>query len=383
MARLPRHGRIVLVTDSNLRQAAFRMSADLNVSSGRIALQGALTARELGSLWGRAVRASAAASGAALVIDLSEVQHFDSSGAALVLAMERRHGGGVTITGADAPAQALLAQLRGVKLPADGPRAKPRPAPLFAGLRKGWRTRVVFFGETLLALGALPANLRLLRRSDFGAIAERAGLQAVLLVLALGFLIGMILAFQSAVPMRQFGADLYVADLVTIALCRELGPLLVAVILAGRTGSAYAAELGTMRVNDEISALVTMGVNPTIMLVLPRIAAAMLVMPALTVAMDAAGLAGMASVLMAFGYPLAAIKLHVAIASAPRDFLEGLAKGIIFAAAVAFIGCRAGLTASGGPRAVGQAATAAVVGGIVATVALDGLFAIILYRLAL
>ncbi|WP_244890748.1 MlaE family ABC transporter permease [Acidocella aminolytica] len=229
----------------------------------------------------------------------------------------------------------------------------------------------------------MPVNLRLLRRSDFGVIAERAGLQALPLVLVLGFLIGMILAFQSAVPMRQFGADLYVADLVTIALCRELGPLLVAVILAGRTGSAYAAELGTMQVNDEISALVTMGINPTTMLVLPRIAAAMMVMPALTVAMDAAGLTGMASVLAAFGYPFSAIKAHITILSAPGDFLQGLLKGVVFAAAVALIGCRAGLTASGGPRAVGQAATAAVVGGIVATVLLDGLFAVILYRLHL
>ena len=363
------------------------MPSDLTISAGRIGLQGTLTARQLGSLWGKAMHASAAAAGAGLVIDLSQVSKLDSSGAALILAMERRHGGTVEITGADAPAQALLAQLRAVKLPVEAPvnapRAKPKSGALLAGFRQSWRTRIGFFGETLLALYALPANLRLLRRSDFGVIAERAGAQAVLLVLALGYLIGMILAFQSAVPMRQFGADLYVADLVTIALCRELGPLLVAVILAGRTGSAYAAELGTMRVNDEISALVTMGVNPAIMLVLPRIAAAMLVMPALTVVMDAAGLAGMGSVLMAFGYPFAAIKAHIAIASAPADFVQGLVKGVVFAAAVAFIGCRAGLTASGGPRAVGQAATAAVVGGIVATVGLDGLFSIILYRLHL
>lgn len=345
-------------------------------------MQGALTARELGPLWGRAMRASAGAAGAGLVIDLSAVRKLDSSGAALILAMERRHGGAVEITGADASGQALLAQLRAVKLPETAP-AKRKSTPILAGFWKGARTRISFLGEALLALIALPANLRLLRRSDFGVIAERAGLQAMPLVLALGYLIGMILAFQSAVPMRQFGADLYVADLVTIALCRELGPLLVAVILAGRTGSAYAAELGTMRVNDEISALETMGISPSIMLVLPRIAAAMLVMPALTVAMDAAGLAGMASVLMAFGYPAAALKSHIAIASAPADFLQGLAKGVVFAAAVALIGCRAGLTASGGPRAVGQAATAAVVGGIVATVVLDGLFAIILYRLNL
>jgi phospholipid/cholesterol/gamma-HCH transport system permease protein len=358
------------------------MQADLKVSAGRIILQGALTARGLGTLWQRATRAAADAADARLEIELSDVKKLDSSGAALILAMERRHGGEVEIIGADPASLALLAQLRGASRPPQTTLLPAKP-PFWHGLRKSWWTRIAFFGATLTAVLALPVNLRLLRRSDFGVIAERAGLQALPLVLVLGFLIGMILAFQSAVPMRQFGADLYVADLVTIALCRELGPLLVAVILAGRTGSAYAAELGTMQVNDEISALVTMGINPTTMLVLPRIAAAMMVMPALTVAMDAAGLTGMASVLAAFGYPFSAIKAHITILSAPGDFLQGLLKGVVFAAAVALIGCRAGLTASGGPRAVGQAATAAVVGGIVATVLLDGLFAVILYRLHL
>lgn len=343
-------------------------------------MQGALTARQLGSLWARAMDACAQEKEAQLRIDLAGVTKLDSSGAALILTMERRHEGAVEITGADAKAQALLTQLREALPPGPLPKTVPQKTAMLAGLRKNLKTRIEFFGETLLGLLALPAQMRLLRRSDFMAITQRAGAQALFLVLALGFLIGMILAFQSAVPMRQFGADLYVADLVTIALCRELGPLLVAVILAGRTGSAYAAELGTMRVNDEISALTTMGINPVVMLVLPRIAAAMLVMAPLTTVMDAAGIAGMASVLKAFGYPFAAIKLHIAISSAPADFLQGLIKGVVFAGAVALIGCRAGLTASGGPRAVGEAATAAVVGGIVASVALDGLFAILMYR---
>ena len=134
------------------------------------------------------------------------------------------------------------------------------------------------------------------REDLFFRLADRAGLQALPLVLMLGFLIGMILAFQSAIPMRQYGADLYVANLVALSLFRELGPLLVAVILAGRTGSAFAAELGTMQVNEEIAALTTMGIDVETMLVLPRMAAAMLVMPGLVVAMDIAGLLGMAFV---------------------------------------------------------------------------------------
>lgn len=359
------------------------MQTNLTLSSGCVAFRGELTSRVLGPLWVQAMAASAQAAEAALVIDLSDVSRLDSSGAALILAMERQHGQNVEISGATERDTALLAQMRQA-LPPPTQAATPPPRATGSGsFLKNWRMRIAFFGAVLQAFASLPLNMRLLRRSDFAHLAQRAGAQALLLVLSLGFLIGMILAFQSAVPMRQFGADLYVADLVTIALCRELGPLLVAVILAGRTGSSYAAELGTMRVNDEISALSTMGINPLVMLVLPRIVAAVLVMPVLTVAMDAAGLMGMSSVLVAFGYPLSAIKAHIAIASAPSDFIQGLLKGLVFAAAVAIIGCRAGLTAKGGPRAVGEAATSAVVGGIVATVLLDGLFAVILYRLHL
>lgn len=212
-------------------------------------------------------------------------------------------------------------------------------------------------------------------------IMNRSGLQALPLVIVLGVLFGMILAFQSAIPMRQFGADIYVAGLVAISLFRELGPLLVAVILAGRTGSTFAAELGTMQVNEEIAALKTMGIDPETMLVPPRVGAAMTVMPGLIAALDIAGLFGMAIVLMILGYPPAAIIAQIKGTSNPTDLFLGLSKGTVFAYAVAMIGCRAGLTASGGPHAVGEAATSAVVGGIVATVLLDGLFAVFSCRL--
>ena len=122
----------------------------------------------------------------------------------------------------------------------------------------------------------------MLRWSDLLRYIDQAGVRSLPLVLMLGYLIGLILAFQSAVPMRRFGADIFVANLVALSLVRELGPLLAAVILAGRTGSAFAAEIGTMKVNEEVDALITMGLDPMTMLVLPRIIAAMLVMPVLT-----------------------------------------------------------------------------------------------------
>ena len=223
----------------------------------------------------------------------------------------------------------------------------------------------------------------MLRMPDLLRYIDQAGVRSLPLVLMLGYLIGLILAFQSAVPMRRFGADIYVSNLVAISLVRELGPLLAAVILAGRTGSAFAAEIGTMKVNEEVDALMTMGLDPMTMLVLPRIFAAMLVMPVMTLALDLAGMLGMTTVMLGFGFPLVTITRQVQNWVDAGDVYGGLFKAVCFGLAVAAIGCRAGLGTGVGPRAVGLSTTAAVVGGIVATILLDGVFAVIFYRLDL
>jgi phospholipid/cholesterol/gamma-HCH transport system permease protein len=341
---------------------------------------GPLTARAIAPLWSRAM--TAANTPDTLTLDVAQAEMIDTSGAALLLAIERAHQQAITWHGLTEAQTKLLTQLRAA-LPQGAP---IMPAPATIARRSLWRTlliRVGFFGETILATLALPRKLRFLRGAEFFRLADRAGIQAVPLVAMMGFLIGMILAFQSAIPMRQFGAEIYVAALVAISLFRELGPLLAAVILAGRTGSAFAAELGTMRVNEEVDALVTMGVDPETMLVIPRMAAAMLVMPALTLGIDIAGLLGMGFVMMILGFPPDAVIGQVQMATSPHDLLLGLFKSLVFGAAIGLIGCRAGLTAGGGPRAVGEAATSAVVGGIVAIILLDGLFAVIFYRLGL
>jgi phospholipid/cholesterol/gamma-HCH transport system permease protein len=192
---------------------------------------------------------------------------------------------------------------------------------------------------------------------------------------------GLILAFQSSIPLRRFGAEIFIVNLVAISLLRELGPLLTAVILAGRTGSAYAAELGTMVVNDEVAAIQTMGIDPVTMLVLPRLAACMLVVPGLTLLLEVSGLIGMAVVMRVLGFPPVAVLNQVLLSVRLSDLFGGLLKAVCFGGAVAMIGCRRGLGAGLGPRAVGQAATAAVVGGIFSTILLDGVFTILYYRL--
>jgi phospholipid/cholesterol/gamma-HCH transport system permease protein len=352
-----------------------------------LAFSGRLDTGGTARIWRATLRAARAARGQPLAFDLAGLTDLDMTGAALLATAEAAHGEPAAVTGAGTKAAALLARARaaGARPPAAAPR--PRRRPLLAALGTPVWTSVAgglaFLGEAVIATLRLPARRRMFRLRDVLREADQAGFRALPLVLLLGYLIGLILAFQSSIPMRQFGADIFVANLVSISLLRELGPLLAAVILAGRTGSAFAAEIGTMKVNQEVDALVVMGLDPMTLLVLPRMAAALLVMPVLTLLLDFAGLLGMTTVMTGFGYTLPAIQHQVESAATVRDLAGGLVKAAVFGVAVAAIGCRSGLGTGIGPRSVGFSATAAVVGGIVATIALDGLFALLFYRLGL
>ena len=350
-----------------------------------LVLAGRLDAEGAGALWRQAMRAAAHAPGRTLAFDLGAVSFCDVGGATFLAALEAAHGEAAELIGADERVVALLRRARSVGVGSAGSQPVPWPTMrdvVAAGLELV-AASIAFLGEAALAVLRLPARRRMLRLPDLLRYADDAGLKSMPLILMLGYLIGLILAFQSAVPMRRYGADIFVANLVAISLLRELGPLLAAVILAGRTGSSFAAEIGTMKVNEELDALKTMGLDPMTMLVLPRVIAAMLVMPAMTLALDVAGLLGMATVMRGFGFPLVTVARQVQDWVTTTDLFGGLFKAVCFGIAVAAIGCRAGLGTGVGPRAVGLSTTAAVVGGIVATIALDGVFALVFYRLRL
>jgi phospholipid/cholesterol/gamma-HCH transport system permease protein len=362
-----------------------RLSVKEGTGEVVLAISGQLDARGAGAIWTPALRAATRARKHALAFDLSATTLCDLDGATMLAAAEAAHGGAARLTGASERTAALLARARtGLAAPVVPPTASS--AGLGAALGSGLAAAgnaVGFLGETAIAVVRFPGRRRMLRLGDLLLYIEQSGTRSLPLAILLGYLMGLILAFQSAVPMRRFGADLFVADLVTIGLVRELGPLLAAVILAGRTGSAFAAEIGTMKVNEEVDALATMGIDPTTYLVLPRLAAVMLAMPVVTLVLELAGLLGMTTVMGLFGFPLVTVVRQVQNAATLVDLLGGLAKSMAFGLAVAAIGCRAGMATGVGPRAVGHSATAAVVGGIVATIALDGLFALLFFRLGL
>jgi phospholipid/cholesterol/gamma-HCH transport system permease protein len=245
------------------------------------------------------------------------------------------------------------------------------------------RAQIGFLGETAWKLSSALVHPGQIRWGDAVLTAEKAGADGVAITALLGFLIGLILAFQSTLAMAMFGAQIYTADLVVIATFRELGPLITCFVLASRSGSAFAAELGTMKVNEEIDALKTMGIDPVRFLVLPRMIAAVFVAPLLTLFNDLLALVGCFVVMLAIGFAPVVVVDQIHQAANLTDLVGGLAKTLVFGGLIAEIGCLRGLQTGIGASAVGNAATRAVVSGIVAIVAVDGVFAVVYYFLGI
>ncbi len=246
---------------------------------------------------------------------------------------------------------------------------------------QGWDGILGFFtflGQNLLALVSLIRGRAQFRWADAFLVMEQTGPQALGIVALINFMVGLILAFVGAVELERFGASVYVADLVGIATVREMGCLMTGIILCGRTGAAFAAQLGTMKVNEEINALQTFGLSPIEFLVLPRMVALLLMMPFLCIFADLISIAG--------GYLVSVSMLDISSteyinrtiqAIELKSFLLGIFKGTFFGFLVAYTGCLRGMQSGQTAAAVGQATTRAVVSGITAIVASDGIFAVL------
>jgi phospholipid/cholesterol/gamma-HCH transport system permease protein len=235
-----------------------------------------------------------------------------------------------------------------------------------------------FIGEAFLTFIKLCRGKARYRSSDLALTIQESGAQALPIVSLISLLIGLILAFVGAVQLEQFGAQIYVANLVGLGMIREMGAMMTAVIMAGRTGAAFAAQIGTMQVNQEIDALRTMGISPMEFLVLPRMLALMMMMPLLCLYSDLLGILGGAFVSWGmldislgqyFDQTRGAIELN--------DFLVGLIKSVVFGVLVAVSGCLRGMQCGNSSSAVGDAATSAVVTAIVFIIVWDAIFTVV------
>jgi phospholipid/cholesterol/gamma-HCH transport system permease protein len=240
------------------------------------------------------------------------------------------------------------------------------------------RAIVSFVGEAALGFGQLLRRPRKFRWKDCLDQMQQVGAMALPIVSLISFLIGLTLAYQAAVELRQFGADIYVADLVGLSIVREMGPMMTAVILAGRTGAAFAATLANMRANEEIDALQTLGISPVSFLALPRLVALGVMMPLLALYANAVGIIG--GMIVASGIlqiPPSAYWIETKGIIDLHDVTTGLIKATSFGLLIGVAGCLCGLRADRSAAGVGRAATSAVVTSILLIILADSLFAII------
>lgn len=333
------------------------------------------------------------ASGEQCVIDASEVRQCDGAGIAFVWTL-RQHvlaAGGLCEV-VQAP-ESLTRQLTAYNLACEQAAhdteavvTPPAKEDLITAIGHRVSDAVKAFGGALAFLGEVILSVPLIftrqfRRADAQHAFIRCGVQAVPVVSLIGFLLGLILAFQSAVPLQMFGAEGFVGGLVGIALVRELGLIITAILMAGRTASSFAAELGTMKVNEEIDALETMGIKPARFLVLPRVVAGTFALPLLSLFATASGLVGGWLVMHILGFSVSYFIGQLQSFVSMGDLIGSECKAIVFGFMVATVGCRFGLTAGRDAGAVGSATTAAVVTGIVLLAVLEGVFSVIFYAM--
>jgi phospholipid/cholesterol/gamma-HCH transport system permease protein len=249
--------------------------------------------------------------------------------------------------------------------------------------RDGGLELVEFVGAATIAFGRLLTGRAHTRVRDIFYFMEQCGPQALGIVGLISVLVGMILAYLGSVQLKLFGAEVYVANLVAIGMVREMGALMTAVIMAGRTGAAYAAQLGAMQANEEVDAITTLGLSPMEYLVLPRLLALICVMPLLCVFANVLGLAGGAMVAAGMDVNFTQFAAQAREAVSAGDIFAGLFKSLVFAALIATAGCQAGLRSGRSSAAVGQATTRAVVNAIVYLVIADAALNILYDKLGI
>jgi phospholipid/cholesterol/gamma-HCH transport system permease protein len=251
-------------------------------------------------------------------------------------------------------------------------------------LARANRESFAFLGEVTLSAARLVRGRARLRAQDLALFVQECGADALPIVTLISVLVGMILAFVGAVQLLRFGAQIYVADLVAIAMVREMGCIMTGIIMAGRTGSGFAAQLGTMKVTQEIDAFATLGIPPVDFLVLPRLLALLLMMPLLTIFSDVLGIlgGGVVSVGMLSLTPLQYLR-EANQALTLTSCATGIGKSFVFGVLIAVAGCLRGMQCGNSSSAVGDAATSAVVTSIVWIIVADGLFAVIFNQLGI
>lgn len=343
----------------------------------------------VGKLWSK-LESIAKKKVASICVQAGKIDSFDTAGAVFLSELKYLFDvESVSYNNASASLQETLTQLeKTCKAEADSQHEESK--------RRGFTTNIGAytmgvlnqFHQNLLFTGEVTHHLlhavfkpKLVRWKDVWQAMEESGPNALPIIALLGFIIGLILSFQASVQLQKFGAEIFVVNIVGVGMTREMAPLFTAILLAGRTASAFAAEIGTMKINQEIDALSTLGLSSVQFLVLPRIIAVTLMLPLLSLFMMFFSFLGCGIFMVSHGYPWA-IFLKQLFDSVHLSYVwGGLIKALIFGLLIASIGCLHGLKTSSGSSAVGRSTTQAVVSAIVTLVVVDGILAVLFFSL--
>ena len=365
-----------------------------DASHAQVALSGVVNVYSLAGVW-TDIRAKQNfwlgqnAQGCSLVIDASKVISLDGSAFAFLIDVQEAQqnaGGQFDIQGLDPKYQPLLREFDPIKNLFPTPAQKQKRNFVVStgmaaqNLIDDARGLVTFVGHLTADLVWSIRHINQVRWGDFINTAVEAGVAALPIVGLVAFLIGVILSFQAAIGMEQFGAVSFVGPLAALGIVREMGPLITAILLAGRSSAAFAAEIGTMTVNSEVDALVTGGLSPIRFLVVPRVLAGILVAPILTLFADVVSIFSSMLTMQIYGIPFVNFYNGMLAAIDVEDVLSGLLKATLFGVVISAMGCLRGMQTGTGAAAVGISATRAVVSSIVMIVLVDGIFAFISYK---
>jgi phospholipid/cholesterol/gamma-HCH transport system permease protein len=350
-----------------------------------VAFKASLTHENVAEIWQSLNNLIARQENLFVVLDFSSVSRVDGAGAALVRSVQRlfdRIGVRYRMESIGPSARHFLDYLD-----REEPKPSYTPPAGCAITRFGtflieqaveMRGFVRFCGSFFAAVAGSMRHIRRFRRQEAFYYVQLAGSNAMPILFLISLLLGLVMTFQAAIQLRQFGANIYVADLVSLALTRELAPVFTAMLLAGRSGSAFAAEIGTMKVGEELDALAVMGLDLTEYIVVPKVVALMVAAPLLTMWANFAGILGGMAVSTSYLDLTAYSFMHeVYTATAPSDIIGGLVKAEVFAILIALVGCFRGFQTGPGADSVGRQTTSAVVSGLFLIIFADAILTIL------
>jgi phospholipid/cholesterol/gamma-HCH transport system permease protein len=353
---------------------------------GALRLSGTLSMPQAPAIWRELREATRSLKRGQLAIELSQVDALDGGVMSLLVALRADlHARGIRadIVGTPENFRPLIELYEAEGAPRKQKKRRPESMVEQMGratiaMAEEVKGIISFFGEMVIAAWALVRHPRSGHWKEVPPLMEKTGADALPIVILINFLVGFVMAYQAAKQLKMFGANIYVADLVGLSVTRELAPLMTAIIVCGRSGAAFAAEIGSMKVSEEVDALRTLGLRPFSWLVVPRVISLILVVPALTILADIIGvLGGLFVGVTSLDLTMQGYFNETRKALELWDIQHGIIKSVAFALAIALIACQQGFATTGGAEGVGRRTTSTVVSSLFAIVVIDALFTIV------